>query len=136
MKKIFIAAVITTTFTTVFSSCGKDGTTTDPEATPSATITITSPAIGQTYRLGDTAHIVATIEGNVKMHGYHAVIVNTATGDTVYKAEEHTHEMKLNVEQHWCCSLSSSADLRLYISSALNHDDLEVVKTVDLKVTE
>ena len=131
MKNLFLAAMITATSLAILSSCKKETTTTDP--VPSATITIASPYANQIYRLGDTMYIVATIEGNVKMHGYDVVIVKTASGDTVYRTDEHTHEMKLNVNKTWCCNVSSVTDLRLYISSALNHDGLAVVKSVDFK---
>lgn len=134
MKQLIIAAVIAATFTALVSSCQKDGTKAEPEVTPTASITIASPTANQVYRLGDTMHIVATVEGNVKLHGYDVAIVNTSSGDTIYKADGHAHETTLTVDEHWCCTLSSAADLRLYISSALNHDGLEVVKAIDFTV--
>ena len=117
-----------------FVSCRKSDTSkVMPEPTPTATITIASPTTDQTFRLGDIMNISAVIEGNVKLHGYHLAIVNTATGDTVFKADDHTHALTLNVAADWQCDVSSSSDLKLFISSALNHDGLEVVKTVSFK---
>lgn len=127
-----MSAVIAVTFLTVFSSCKKQDAA--PEPVPSATITITSPAAGDVFRFGDTTKITANISCNVKMHGCDVAVVNISTGDTLFQADDHAHEMTLNVNQYWCCNLSSTADLRLYISTALNHDGLEVVETVDFKV--
>ncbi len=136
MKKIFTAFMISASFVVIITSCKKDGTTADPEAAPSAEITIASPTGNQIYQLGDTMHIIATIEGNVKMHGYAVAVINTTSGDTVFQADNHGHETELHVEEQWCCNLSSATDLRLYISSALNHDGLEAVKTVDFKAAQ
>ena len=115
MKKIFIATMVAAAFITIYSSCKKDSVTANPETGPSASITIASPTANQTYRLGDTLHIVATIGGDVQMHGYDVVIVNTVSGDTVYQVGEHAHDMKLDIDKKWCCSLASAADLWLYI---------------------
>ncbi len=133
MKYSIISSFIAILFLSV-TSCKKSETTeASPDPTPTATISLASPAADQVFKYGDLMHIAATIEGNVKMHGYHLAIINTANGDTVHKADDHTHAYTLNIQQDWQCNVTSSSDLKLYISSALNHDGLEVVKTVTFK---
>lgn len=134
MKNLTIAVIIGTAFAFLISACKKDAA--NPTVTPAATISIISPTANQVYHVGDTMHIQATIEGNVKMHGYEIAIVDLATGDTVYTTEDHSHQSTLNVDAHWCCMMPAGTNLRVSVSSALNHDGLEVVKTVDVNTAQ
>jgi hypothetical protein len=61
-------------------------------------------------------------------------IVDRQSGDSVFKVSSHEHAAKLDIKQQWVNSLEARADLRLYISSAINHDGLQAVKTVDFSV--
>ena len=133
MKNVIMMGVIAISIV-VISSCKKnDDKTITATATPSATIAISSPTATSIYKHGDTMHISAVINGDVKLHGYKVAVVDIVTGDTVFHADSHTHATTLNVEEKWLCACTSETDLRLYISSAIDHDGLEVVKTMDLK---
>ena len=133
MKYVIMMGVIAISIV-VISSCKKsDDKTITPGTTPSATIAINSPTAANIYKHGDTMYISAVITGDVKLHGYKVAVVDVVTGDTAFHADSHTHATMLNVEEEWVCTCTSETDLRLYISSAIDHDGLEVVKTMDLK---
>jgi hypothetical protein len=114
----------------LIGSCTKDTRTV---VIPSATIAVVSPFANQVYKAGDTVVIAGTITGDVTLHGYHVAIVNQLTGDTVFHAFSHEHAARLAFNEHWVNALPGAADLRVYISSAINHDGLVTVKSVDFR---
>jgi hypothetical protein len=103
----------------------------DTQPAPAATIQIAAPFANQSYAPGDTVTIKGFISGNTTLHGYHIAIVDRQTGDSVFQAASHAHGLVLEIKEQWVNQLTSATDLRLYISSAINHDGLEAVKTVD-----
>jgi hypothetical protein len=113
------------------ASCKKNDHT---NAVPSATIEIAAPFTNQEYQSGDTVAILGTITGTVTLHGYSMVIVDRQSGDSVFMASSHEHAMKLDVKQQWVNGLSNAAHFRLYVSTAINHDGLQTIKTVDFTV--
>lgn len=134
MKNVIMMGVIAVAIVITISSCKKsDDKATTPNTTPSATIAISSPTATSVYKHGDTMYVSAVIIGDVKLHGYKVTVEDIVTGDTVFHADSHTHATTLNVEEKWVCTCTSETDLRLYISSAIDHDGPEFVKTMDFK---
>lgn len=129
MKNLILTGIIAVSIITLFS-CKKS----DEVVVPSATISIVEPMLNQIYHQGDTVHIMATINGNTTLHGYDATIVNTANGDTLFNADDHTHATLFDVHEMWVDTFSTAADLRLYIFATINHDGLQESKSVDFKV--
>lgn len=128
MKYLIAAALLAAL--TALHSCKKSE---DAGTAPSAVINISSPSLNQEYHNGDTVKIAATINGTTTLHGCDITIVNMTTGDSVFQAAQHAHAAVLHVDATWEASVSSAADLRLIVSCAVNHDGLEVVRSVDFK---
>jgi hypothetical protein len=127
MKK-FIFASLALAFVVGLVACRKSD---NSVVAPSATITIVSPGTSEDFQPGDTINIQATITANATLHGYHIAIVNRETGDSVFHASSHEHASTLTVNEQWVNDLGGAADLRLYISSAINHDGLEAAESID-----
>jgi hypothetical protein len=90
-------------------------------STASGTITVSSPQEQQSFAAGSTINITAKLSANLYLHGYKLSLV-TVEGDTVFTKEEHVHSNEILINEHWKDTLSTPADLKLTITSALNHE--------------
>lgn len=98
-----------------------------------ATITINSPATGQTISKGDSVNITADISYISQMHGYITEIRSLKTGTLIYTNEDHTHGDKLKVAEKWVDTLSEQTDLLLRVIAVIDHNNTQAVDSIIFK---
>ena len=127
MKHIIIAG-IAGLFSLSFFSCNKSD-----NAQPSgAKLTISEPVMDQTYRLGDTVHIRGMASNETSLHGTHVVILNS-NGDSLFHAHNHTHAVEIMIDESWVNTITAADDLKVIVSSPVNHEGEEVKKEITIK---
>lgn len=68
-----------------FIACKKEPDTENP------VISISSPTEGQMFSNGDSALIAFTVTDS-DLHGFDFTIINSATSDTLFEEDEHSHD--------------------------------------------
>jgi len=99
------------------------------DAPPAATLILTSPVLSQNYKTGDVIHITGTAAYVANLHGYHTCILN-AHGDTLFEADNHIHAAQITIDESWVDTVANSQQLKVLVSSQINHDGDEVKKEV------
>lgn len=86
-------------------------------------VEITSPTNGQTFNVGDTIAIAATLTSpsGADLHGYEVHIRSKADQTELFSADEHLHAPTINVSQSWTSTVSN-ADLEIEVIANLDHD--------------
>jgi hypothetical protein len=98
---------------------------------PAATITITSPAEGDTYKKGDTVHIKATLIGQGELHGCNLGLVANEDS-TIFFKHEHIHTSTITIDTVWINNLTTaSADMMLNVDALIDHEGNALGKTVE-----
>jgi hypothetical protein len=128
MKNIIAALALLAPI--AFASCKKEDK--DHHMTASGTITVSSPQEQQSFAAGSIINITAKLSANVHLHGYKLSLV-TVEGDTVLSKEEHVHSNEILINEQWTDTLSAPADLKLTITSALNHEGNNLERSVLFK---
>jgi len=116
------------------TACKKTDQTIAPAPT-AATITITSPSEGQTFRAGDTVHVRATVQYSGEMHGWKADITDSA-GSTVRwtTGEVRAHSDRFDVDEVWIPTGTQAGTARLRLRTAVSHGGQGAEKDVLFRV--
>lgn len=103
------------------------------EETPvTASINIEEPLVGDTIMFGDTVHIHADVTGSAELHGYQLTVKNLTTQSELYFNQIYTHAASYMVHDHWVNNVTDTANVRLTIDVAKDHDGNHEIKTVDI----
>ena len=127
MKDSIIILTVLSTITA--ASCKKSDS---PEPADMAMMTILQPTLNASYQSGDSVFIKGNITAAANLHGYNVTILDQA--DTVFAVHNATHAALLSVNEVWVCSTPDTANLKLIVSSAINHEGDEVKKEISIKV--
>lgn len=129
MKKIFFSGAFALLVTTLFS-CSKDETTV-PET--GVAFAISRPTLNQSYQPGDTVRVQGTITYTSSLHGYSVVILNN-DGDSLFRSGSHVHASTLQLDESWVNTQNSAQNLKVVISSSINHEGSKAVKEIPIRV--
>lgn len=88
------------------------------------TFTVTTPAAGSTFGLGETVHISAMIESTGELHGYEVIIRNTSDNDAevLHVEESVDHESMVHIHEEWVNDVTGHSDMELEIIAITDHD--------------
>ena len=115
-----ILFIIITLF--IFSCQKKDTTSPDPSK---VAITISSPANGQIFHIGDTALLHATVSYPSELHGYEMKVTDSATGNVLFDADEHVHDDHFDISQSFVYADTVAATFRMELSVEIDHNGNE-----------
>lgn len=105
----------------------KDNTTPDAD---NVTMTITAPAEGHVYRVGDTIYLAATVSYVGELHGYELKITDTATGTVLYDKASHIHSDRFDISEAWAMTSTTALGLKLELITEVDHNGTEARKSV------
>jgi hypothetical protein len=97
----------------------KDNTSPNPA---NVAISISSPAKGQVFHIGDTTHMKATVSYPSELHGYEMTITDSATGNVLFDADEHVHDDHFDIAQTFVYADTVAATLKLDLTVEIDHN--------------
>jgi hypothetical protein len=111
----------------VIVSCKKKN---DDDINFAATITVDTPAAGDTIHGGNSFFVTGTISANDEMHGYHITVYNQNDQSVVYENQYHLHASSYVVNEAVTHTLTTAVPLRLVVEAASDHEGDAITKEV------
>lgn len=128
MKKISYILLLAVSSSLLFS-CNKDKDH-DHDDLNSASITLTSPAVGGHIHHNDTMQVRGNITSVKDIHGYHVKVVRNTDNSAVFSYEDHYHGTNKNLNVDWVCDLNENVQLKVTVTAILDHDGNTESKSV------
>ncbi len=130
-KHIFFIALSIISLT-IFS-CKKKDEEEDTTTTtgPVITISINKPYADSIIDFEDTVHIDFSIQSNIDLHGYHAMLINVTAHDTVWESENEDHAMNYSLTDFWVNQVTDHSQMHFKVIAEIDHDGNTREKEVD-----
>lgn len=98
-------------------------------------IVFASPTDGQTFSIGDTIDVKATLTSATEapLHGYEVRIRDLSDESEVFEAEEHTHGATIDIDESWVVTVSDTR-LEIEVVSVNDHDGNTDRRTIEVRV--
>jgi hypothetical protein len=94
------------------------------------TISIDTPAAGDTIHGGNSFFVTGTISANDEMHGYHLTVYNQDDQTVVYENQYHLHASSYVMNEAVTHTLTAATPLRLVVEAASDHEGDALTKEV------
>ena len=117
----------------LFSACTKHaGDIADH--VPAATLTISKPAEGEVYNIGDSISIQGMALSSETIHGYDVIVKRANDTTTYFSIHIHTHNDTLLIDQKWKTALTKATALEAVVTLALDHDGHTLTRRVGCSI--
>ena len=128
MKKLCLYSFILLTFSLFINvSCTKTSTS-------GPTLTVVSPLVDDSFTSGQVITIKGETSDAVKLHGLTIKITDDKTGAVLFTSSPPCHDLKTySFDVTWTAKVSDWTDATVSIISE-NHDEMQTVKTVKIKI--
>ncbi len=101
-------------------ACSKKEST--PVNTSDVSLSILSPTDGQTFKPGDSIHLLAKIGYNGILHGYEARVTDTASNGVLFDVVEHSHSDSFLIDQYFVVNGTDSLVLLVDVRTEVDHE--------------
>lgn len=130
MKKIIGGAVVLCMLAA--ASCKKHDHDSDPA---DVSTTISAPAPGQVFNVGDTVNIQATVHYDGELHGYQVTAVDSANNTERWNSgTQHAHSSDFSISQHWVPGADAVGAVKIAVVVAIDHEGTEARKEVAIRI--
>jgi len=129
MKSVKYLILTLSLIVLTFIACSKE----EDHHSTEATLTITSPHDGHSFKSGDAITVTAVATAEEDLHGYQVTATKVADGTEIFKKEEHAHGTSLNIDESFVNTASAGQDIKIKVTVVLDHDQNTIEKEVTIK---
>lgn len=117
MKKRTIKLLSILTASILLITCKKE-----EHLEANVTVSITSPAAGDTIQPGDTLALAAAITSDIDIHGYTATLTNTTTNAVLWTNSSEEHMTNYTIAGSYINTVADTSNMKFKVIAEIDHD--------------